>query len=129
VAVVQYTFTHKQYMEQHNLLIRKSAGRAPSLRDIPWQLPYNLGKKHRKPSVKVVGECQFAKSIQNRAYLSIRIISRLVQIVKRIFDTPCFPQQFFTRRRKTLFFLVLLMLLFFITPLSSWMESCRPYRV
>ena len=45
VAVVQYTFTHKQYaeqhnrhkqyIEQHNSLIRKSADRAPSLRGIP----------------------------------------------------------------------------------------------
>jgi len=63
VAVVQYTFTHKQYteqhnrhkqyieqhnrhkqyIEQHNSLIWKSAGRAPSLRGIPWHLPYNWG--------------------------------------------------------------------------------------
>jgi len=58
VAVVQYTFTHKQYIEQHNrhkqyteqhnLLIRKSDDRAPSLRGIPWHLPYNWGKKARK---------------------------------------------------------------------------------
>ena len=51
VAVVQYTFTHKQYIEQHNRhkqyieqhssLIRKTTDRAPSLRDIPWHLPYN----------------------------------------------------------------------------------------
>ena len=32
---------HKQYIQQHNLLIRKSADRAPSLRGIPWRLPYN----------------------------------------------------------------------------------------
>jgi len=48
VAVVQYTFTHKQYTDQHNRhkqyieqhssLVRKSAGRAPSLRGIPWHL-------------------------------------------------------------------------------------------
>ena len=31
----------KQYIEQHNPLIWKSAGRAPSLRGIPWHLPYN----------------------------------------------------------------------------------------
>ena len=31
-----------------------------------------LRKKHGKPSVRVAGECQLAKSIQNRAYLSIR---------------------------------------------------------
>jgi len=35
VAVVQYTFTHKQYIEQHNSLIRKSAESARSLQGIP----------------------------------------------------------------------------------------------
>ena len=55
-STVQYTFTHKQYTEQHNghktlhrttqlirgaTQLRKSAGRAPSLRGIPWHLPYN----------------------------------------------------------------------------------------
>ena len=35
---------HKQYTEQHNSLIRKSADRTPSLRGIPWHLPYNWGK-------------------------------------------------------------------------------------
>ena len=54
MAVVHYTFTHKQYIEQpsrhnqyteqHNSLIRKSADRAPSLRGTPWHLPYNWGK-------------------------------------------------------------------------------------
>jgi len=81
VAVVQYTFTHKQYIEQHNSLIRRSADRAPSLRGVPWHLPYTWGKSTEKPQsgytrwsvVRVAGECQLAKSIQNRAYLSIRI--------------------------------------------------------
>jgi flagellar biosynthesis protein FlhB len=51
VAVVQYTFTHEQYLEkhtghkqcieQHSSLIRKNADRAPSLRGIPWHLLYN----------------------------------------------------------------------------------------
>ena len=51
VALVQLTFTHKQYIEQHNRhkqyveqhssLIWKSAGRAPPLRSIPWHLSYN----------------------------------------------------------------------------------------
>ena len=59
MAVVQYTFTHKQYTEQHirhkqyierhNSLIRKSADRAPSFRGIPWHLPYNWGKSTVKP--------------------------------------------------------------------------------
>ena len=42
VAVVQYTYTHKQYGEQHktnntynNTKIMKSAGSAPSLRVLP----------------------------------------------------------------------------------------------
>jgi hypothetical protein len=30
-------------------------------------------KKHGKTSVRVVGECQLAKNIQNRTYMSIRI--------------------------------------------------------
>jgi len=48
VAVVRYTFTNKQYIEQHsrqkhyteqrNSLIRKSANRDPSLQGIPWHL-------------------------------------------------------------------------------------------
>jgi hypothetical protein len=51
VAAVQHTFTHKQYAEyrernihrNQNILpsILGSAGRAPSLRVIPWHLPYN----------------------------------------------------------------------------------------
>jgi len=48
VAVVQYTFTHKQYTEQHNKF-GKSAGRVPFLRVITWHLPYNWGKSTDKP--------------------------------------------------------------------------------
>jgi len=32
---------HKQYIGQQNSLIGKNADRAPSLRGIPWHLPYN----------------------------------------------------------------------------------------
>ena len=74
VAAVQYTFTHKQYIEQrnrhkqyieqHNSLIRKSADRATSLRGIPWHLPYNWGKKHGRTSVRVDGECQLARCFE-----------------------------------------------------------------
>jgi len=39
---------HKHYIEQQNSLIRKSADRAPSLRGIPWYLPYNWGKSTKK---------------------------------------------------------------------------------
>jgi len=40
---------HKQYIEQHSSLIRKSADRAPPLRGIPWHLPYNCGKSTENP--------------------------------------------------------------------------------
>jgi len=62
VAVVQYTFTHTQYAKQHSSLIRKSAGRAPPLRVIPWHLPYNWGKSTEKPQVRAAAECQVAKN-------------------------------------------------------------------
>jgi hypothetical protein len=32
-----------------------------------------MKKKHGKTSVRVAGKCQLANSIQNRAYISIRI--------------------------------------------------------
>jgi hypothetical protein len=48
VAVVQYTFTHKQYTEQHKNFW-KSGGRAPSLWVITWHLPYKRGKSTEKP--------------------------------------------------------------------------------
>jgi len=47
VAVVQYTFTRKQYTghktnnTENNTKIGKSAGRAPSWLVIPWHLPYS----------------------------------------------------------------------------------------
>jgi hypothetical protein len=55
VAIVQYTFKHKQYTEyrERNIHNNKkklgSAGRAPSLRVIPWHLPYIWGKSTGNP--------------------------------------------------------------------------------
>jgi hypothetical protein len=37
-----------------------------------WHLPYNREKNTEK-HVRVAGECQLAKNIQNRAYLPFRI--------------------------------------------------------
>jgi hypothetical protein len=67
VATIQLTFTHKQYTEYkeqnlHNntklnihintkLSNVRSAGRAPSLRVIPWHLPYNWGKSTENPQL------------------------------------------------------------------------------
>ena len=36
----QHIIDTKQYIEQNSSLIRESADRAPSLRDIPWHLRY-----------------------------------------------------------------------------------------
>jgi ribosomal protein S8E len=40
---------NKQYIEQHRKYRKFSAGRAPSMRVLPWQLPLQLRKKHGKP--------------------------------------------------------------------------------
>jgi len=67
VAVVQCTFTHKQYTERHKRDIKqatqkfcKSAGRAPSLRIFPLHLP-TTEEKERKTSVRVAEEYRFTK--------------------------------------------------------------------
>jgi hypothetical protein len=83
VAVVQYTFTNKQYIEQnnrnkqyteqHNSLIREEWGPCPVSARYTLACALQLRKKHGKPSVRVAGECQLAKSTQNRAYFPIRI--------------------------------------------------------
>jgi hypothetical protein len=39
-----------------NNLIRKSVGRAPSLRVTPWHLPYNWGKSTENPQMEVGGQ-------------------------------------------------------------------------
>jgi len=44
---IHRTTQNKQYIENKNFW--KSAGRAPSLRVIPWHLPYNWGKITEKP--------------------------------------------------------------------------------
>jgi hypothetical protein len=44
VAAVQYTFTHKQYTEyreRYTIKRNKKLEIVPSLRVIPWNLPYN----------------------------------------------------------------------------------------
>jgi hypothetical protein len=61
VAEVQYTFTHKQYIERYKKTIHrttqqfwKSAGRAPSWLVKPWHLPYNRGKSTEKPQSGII---------------------------------------------------------------------------
>jgi hypothetical protein len=82
MAVVQYTFTHKQYIQQHNRhtkkyieehnsVIRKSVSLALLCKVYP-AICLRTEKIARK-NLRVAGERQLAKSIQNRAYLSIRI--------------------------------------------------------
>jgi cyclopropane fatty-acyl-phospholipid synthase-like methyltransferase len=63
-----HIYTQKQYREQHSSLIRKSVDR-----EVYPGICLTSEEKHLKTSVRAAGECQLAKSIKNRAYLSIRI--------------------------------------------------------
>jgi len=60
VAVVQYTFTHKQYTERHktnntqnNTTILGECGPCPVLASYTLAFALQLRKKHGKPSVRV----------------------------------------------------------------------------
>ena len=95
VAVVQYTFTHKQYIEQHNRrkqyieqhssLIRKSADRDPFLSSYTLAFALQLrGKKTREnlnqgsrrvPVLKYIF-CIFKNSVQNINDIEDRHFSR-----------------------------------------------------
>jgi hypothetical protein len=87
VAVVQYTFTHKQcieqlnrrkqYIEQHNSLIKKSADHAPSLRGIPWHLPYNWGKstgENLSQGSRRMPVCKVYMSIGKRVHKHVYLV-------------------------------------------------------
>jgi len=52
---------NKQYTQYIESTILVNAGRAPSLRVIPWHLPYNWGKSTEKTSVRVA---QYKKNEQ-----------------------------------------------------------------
>jgi len=59
VAVVQYTFTHKQYIEQHKTKIYRTSqkfeecGPCPVFAGFTLALALQLRKKHGKTSVSV----------------------------------------------------------------------------
>ena len=68
VAVVQYTFTHKQYAERHktnntrnNTNILKGCGPCPVFAGFTLALALQLRKKHGKNSVRVAEECQLVR--------------------------------------------------------------------
>ena len=70
------TNRHKQYIEQQNSLIRKSAGPCPILASYTLAFALQLRKKHGNTSVRVAEECQLARwkqNIQNRTYITKRI--------------------------------------------------------
>jgi len=72
VAVVQYTFTHKQYIEQH--VIGKSAGRSTALRVLPWHLPGNWGKSTGKKTQSVWNIwCCYLGNPNNSFFLQVDI--------------------------------------------------------
>jgi len=68
VAVVQYTFTHKQYTEQHktnntqnDTTILEECGPCPVFVSYTLEFALQLRKKYRKTSVRVAEECQLAR--------------------------------------------------------------------
>jgi len=68
VAVVQYTFTHKQYTEQHKTTntenstkIWEVCGPCPVFAGYTLAFNLQLMKKHGKTSVRVAEECQLTQ--------------------------------------------------------------------
>jgi hypothetical protein len=59
-----------QTIHRTTQLTGKSAGRASSLRFIPWHLLLQLRKKQGKTSVRVAEECQLARLKQNISKLA-----------------------------------------------------------
>jgi len=83
MAVVQCTFTRKQWIEQQNKQyvvqpkIWEECGPCPVFAGYTLAFALQLRKEHGKISVRVAEECQMARwkqNIQNRAYITIRII-------------------------------------------------------
>ena len=74
MAVVQDTFTHKQYTEQHNNSNWEQRGPRPVFASYTLAFALQLRKKHGKTSVKITEECQLARwkqNIQNRTEQNI----------------------------------------------------------
>jgi len=69
-TVLVYTQTIHRTSQFTN---QKECGPFPVFARYTLGFALQLRKKHGKTSVRIAGECQLAKSIQNRAYLSIRI--------------------------------------------------------
>jgi hypothetical protein len=71
---IQRTTQNKQHIEQHkntkrnNTKIRKSAGRAPSLRVLSWHLPYNRGKSTDKPQRAITNPNPFTKILDSTSH-------------------------------------------------------------
>jgi len=59
VAVVQYTFTHKQYTEQQ--LIWEECEPFPIFASYTLTFALQLRKMHGKTSIRVAEECQLAR--------------------------------------------------------------------
>ena len=112
MAVVQYTYTHKQHRERHktnniwnntkihrtqkihrkNTTTRKSAGRAPSLRVLPWHLPYNWGKSTEKPQSPLLAVMQKKRHWFLQAHFkNVELLARQIASEKclALIETSC----------------------------------------
>ena len=101
MAVIQYTFTHKQYIEQHNEqqnnTINNSnweeCGPCPVFASYTLAFALQLRKKHGKTSVKTAEECQLVrwkKNIQNR---TCSLTTRLAIQAKNLAHSHYFEQE------------------------------------
>ena len=87
--IEQHIIDIKQYTEQYNSLIRKSADRALSLRVISWAFGLQLMKKHGKTSGQgsrrvPVGKMKTEYTEQNtecRRHQKIKVLISLLYIV------------------------------------------------
>jgi hypothetical protein len=83
VAAVQYTFTHKQYIERHktnktqnNTKILEEGEPCPVFGSYTLAFALQLRKKHGKTSVRLAEECQLARRryiIVQQEYIDIMI--------------------------------------------------------
>jgi hypothetical protein len=99
VAVVQYTFTHKQYTQQHNSLIKKSADRASFLKLYP-DICLTSEKKARKNISQDSRRMPVGKEYTEQSILLMMIYCVLLLIssgIADIFIHQCLDMQLFSK--------------------------------
>ena len=133
---LQYTFTNKQYRERHKTILRttqkihrttttrKSVGRAPSLRVLPWHLPYNWGKSTEKPSVRVF-PCFFL-SCKANARVKPDLCTETVKVIPNIPRLPYMGDRSVVRQDITVWYPLLQEPLLSLSSIVNCRETSFP---